>query len=221
MHMRFSFLRSLACGVALALACVGAAAQETASQNNGPQDSGPAAVAMASAVSYGPIPPGTPLDVLPASDTELANDAVAQTIQGLGAQGHAASPDASYVLTVDAVLIRAIGQDAGLDRPQEGTQRGDQYTNADKSQSGEPLTRGNLFSSEDGALLSPAQPQTGGHLLRVSFAVYSRQSGLYVWRGQIERDSIGVGPDASLQQMIPALLEHFGSTLAETEVPLN
>jgi hypothetical protein len=217
MQMRFPTLRSLACGLALALACVGAAAaQETASQDNGP-----AAVAVASAVSYGPIPPGTPLDVLPASDTELANDAVAQTIQALGAQGYATSPEAPYVLTVDVVLIRAVGQDAGLDRPQEGTQRGDQYTNADKSQSGEPLTRGNLFSSEDGALLSPAQPQTGGHLLRVSFAVYSRQSGLYVWRGQIERDSIGVGPDASLQQMIPALLEHFGNTLAETEIPLN
>lgn len=212
-----STLRAWACGLVLALACAGTVgAQETASQDNGP-----AAVAKASAISYAPLPADTALDIVPASDTELANDAVERTIQALGAQGHPASPDAPYVLNVDAVLVRAIGQDAGLDRPQEGTQRGDQYGNAEKSPSAEPLTRGNLFSSENGALLSPAQPQTGGHLLRVSFAVYNRQSGLYVWRGQIERDSLGVGPDASLQQMIPALLTHFGSTLPETEIPLN
>jgi hypothetical protein len=70
-------------------------------------------------------------------------------------------------------------------------------------------------------VLSPARPQTGGHLMRISYEVYDRKSGLYVWRGQIERDSIEVGPDASLQQMIPALLQHFGTSLPQTEVPLN
>ena len=115
----------------------------------------------------------------------------------------------------------AVGVERGVARAQEGTKRGDQYTNYDQSQSGEPLTRGNLFSSENGALLSPAQPKTGGHLLRVSYEVYSRQNGLYVWRGQIERDSLGVGPDASLEQMIPALLAHLGATLEKTEIPLN
>ena len=214
--MRIPSLRLLACGLALALTCSAATAQETASQ-----DSGPAAVATASAISYAPIPVNAALDIVPAEDTELANDAMERTIQALAARGHTVSVDAPYVLTVGAVLIRGIGQDAGVARAQEGTKRGDQYTNYDQSQSGEPLTRGNLFSSEDGALWNPAQPNLGGHLLRVSYEVYSRQNGLYVWRGQIERDSLGVGPDASLQQMIQALIAHFGATLEPTEIPLN
>lgn len=213
--MRVASYRSLVAVLAVALGVATGVDRAVA------QDNGPAAVAMASAVSYGPIPPESTLDIVPAADTELANDAVARTVAVLKAGGHANSADAPYVVNVDAVLIRGVGQDAGLARVQEGSQRGDEYTNADKSQAGEPLTRGNLFSSTDGALLSPAQPRTGGHLLRVSYEVYSRQSGLYVWRGQIERDSLGVGPDASLGQMIPALLEHFGATLEESEVPLN
>lgn len=212
----FARLASLAGILAAALLAGPSAAQQTAAQ-----DDGPAAIAIASAISYAPIPPDAALDIVPATDTELANDAVDRTIQLLAGLGHANSRDARYVLNVDAVLVRGIGQDAGLPRTQEGSKRGDQYTNADKSPHGEPLTAGNLFDSKDGAFLSPAQPRTGGHLLRVSYQAYDRTTGLYVWRGQIERDSIGVGPDASLQQMIPALLAHFGETLAEMEVPLN
>lgn len=197
------------------------AAAPLSAQQTAAQDTGPAAVAVASAISYKPIPADAALDILPAADTELASNAVALTVQALAERGHASSRDAGYVMNVDAVLVRGIGQDAGLMRKEEGSKRGDQYTNADKSPYGEPLTAGNLFNSEDGAVLSPAQPQTGGHLLRVSYEVYDRKSGLYVWRGQIERDSIGVGPDASLQQMIPALLQHFGASLEQTEVPLN
>jgi hypothetical protein len=210
MQMRTPTFRLLAFAAALACAAPAAA-----------QENGPAAVATASAISYAPIPAATMIDIIPAEDTELANDASAQTVQTLASQGYLTSTDAPYVLTVTAVLVRGIGQDDGVARAQEGTKRGDQYTNFDQSQSNEPLTRGNLFSSENAALLSPAQVQTGGHLLRVSYEVYSRQSGLYVWRGQIERDSLGVGPDASLAQMIPALLGHFGATLPQTEIPLN
>jgi len=216
--MRFMrFPAFAACAVALIVANSGpSAAQQTAAQEDGP-----AAIAVASAVSYAPIPADAALDIVPATDTELANDALDLTIQALAGRGHANSREAGYVLSVDAVLLRGIGQDAGLPRTQEGSKRGDQYTNADKSPSEDPLTAGNLFNSESGAFLSPAQPRTGGHLLRVSYEAYDRKSGLYVWRGQIERDSIGVGADASLQQMIPALLEHFGSTLPQIEVPLN
>jgi hypothetical protein len=196
-------------------------ATPSSAQQTAAQDDGPAAIATASAVSYTAIPADATLDMLPADDTDLVNDALELSTQALAQRGHASSPDARYVLNVSAVLVRGIGQDAGLMRLEEGSKRGDQYTNADKSPYGEPLTAGNLFNSEDGAVLSPAQPQTGGHLLRVSYEVYDRKSGLYVWRGQIERDSIEVGPDASLQQMIPALLAHFGASLPQTEVPLH
>jgi hypothetical protein len=216
--VRFMKFSALAASL-MALVMAGAApssAQQTAAQD----DDGPAAMATASAVSYTPIPADATLDMLPADDTDLVNDALELSVRALAQHGHASSPDARYVLNVSAVLVRGIGQDAGLMRLEEGSKRGDQYTNADKSPYGEPLTAGNLFNSEDGAVLNPARPRTGGHLLRVSYEVYDRKSGLYVWRGQIERDSIEVGPDASLQQMIPALLSHFGASLPQTEVPL-
>jgi hypothetical protein len=204
----------------MALVMAGAApssAQQTAAQG----DDGPAAIATASAVSYTPIPADATLDMLPADDTDLVNDALELSVQALSQRGHASSPDARYVLNVNAVLVRGIGQDAGLMRLEEGSKRGDQYTNADKSPYGEPLSAGNLFNSEDGAVLSPARPQTGGHLLRVSYEVYDRKSGLYVWRGQIERDSLEVNVDSSIQQMVPALLAHFGETLPPTAIPLK
>ena len=81
--------------------------------------------------------------------------------------------------------------------------------------------RGNFFDNTRGAFLSPAEPQRGGHLLRVTLSVYDRKSGLYVWRGQIERDSVEVNVDSSIQQMVPALLAHFGEALPPTAVALK
>ena len=131
------------------------------------------------------------------------------------------SRDADYVVDVAAVLVRGVGQDAERLSPIQGSTRGDEYTNSDKSQSDQPLTQGNLFSSTQGALFNPQEQQRGGHLLRVSLSVYDRKSGLYVWRGQIERDSVEVDAKSSLEQMVPALLNHFGQGLPPTEVPLN
>src|SRR5688572_5228113 len=215
--VRFMKLSALAAtAMALMTWAMPASAQQTAAQ-----DDGPAAIAIASAISYRQIPADAALDILPADDTDLVNDALELSVQALSQRGHPRSSDAGYVVNINAVLVRGVGQDAGLMRLEEGSKRGDQYTDADKSPYGERLTAGNLFNSEDGAVLSPARPQTGGHLMRISYEVYDRKSGLYVWRGQIERDSIEVGPDASLQQMIPALLQHFGTSLPQTEVPLN
>ncbi len=180
-----------------------------------------AAIAVASATSYTPIPDGSPLDVIAANESELATDATELTSATLKQHGFSMSRDAPYVVDVTAVLVRGVGQDRELLSPTQGSTRGDEYTNADKSAYGDPLTQGNLFDTQQGALLTPAQPQRGGHLLRVSLSVYDRRSGLYVWRGQIERDSLEVNSDSSLQQMVPALLAHFGEALPPTEVPLN
>ncbi|MGH6891930.1 MAG: hypothetical protein ACREEP_06710 [Dongiaceae bacterium] len=180
-----------------------------------------ATIAIASATNYTAIPGGSPLDVVAAADSELATDATELTTAALIQQGYSVSRDASYVVDVAAVLVRGVGQDQESALATQGSTRGDEYTNADRSAANDPLTRGNLFSTEQGALLTPAQPRRGGHLLRVSLSVYDRKSGLYVWRGQIERDSLEVDSDSSLQQMIPALLAHFGETLPPTEVPLR
>jgi hypothetical protein len=179
------------------------------------------AVALASATSYTPISDGTSLDVSTGASSELASNAVDLTSGTLEQHGYKISRDAPYAVDVIAVLVRGVGQDQGVPLPTQGSVRGDEYTNADQNPANDPLTQGNLFDNTRGALLTPAEPQQGGHLLRVSLSVYDRKSGLYIWRGQIERDSIGVDIDSSMQQMVPALLAHFGKSLPPTEVPLH
>jgi hypothetical protein len=196
-------------------------AADEAAKNSSQAALEPAAIATASATSYTPIPAGSALDVSTAATSKLASDAVELTGGTLKQSGYNISRDAPFAMDVIAVLVRGVGQDEGASLPTQGSVRGDQYNNADKNPAGDPLTRGNLFDNQDGAFLSPAQPQHGGHLLRVSLAVYDRKSGLYVWRGQIERDSLDVDIDSSMQQMVPALLAHFGQSLAPTEVPLK
>jgi hypothetical protein len=179
------------------------------------------AVAVASATSYTPIPAGASLDVSSAANTELASNAVELTSGTLKQDGYTISRDATLAVDVVAVLVRGVGQDQDTPLPTQGSVRGDEYTNADQAPATDPLTRGNLFDNSRGALLTPAEPQQGGHLLRVSLSVYDRKSGLYVWRGQVERDSLNVDVDSSMQQMVPALLAHFGQSLPQTDIPLK
>jgi len=179
------------------------------------------AVAVASATTYTPIPAGAALDVSSATRTELADDAVELTSGTLKQAGYTISRDAPYALDVTAVLIRGVGQEQNVPRANQGSTRGDGYTNPENTAPGDSLTQGNFFDNTRGAFLSPAEPQRGGHLLRVTLSVYDRKSGLYVWRGQIERDSVEVNVDSSIQQMVPALLAHFGEALPPTAVALK
>ena len=179
------------------------------------------AVAIASATTYAPIPAGAALDVSTADSSELASNAVELTSGNLKQNGFTIARDAPYALAVTAVLVRGVGQEQNVPRANQGTTRGDGYTNPENTVPGDSLTQGNFFDNTRGAFLSPAEPQRGGHLLRVTLSVYDRKSGLYVWRGQVQRDSLEVDVDSSVQQMVPALLAHFGEALPPTAIPLK
>ena len=179
------------------------------------------AVAIVSATTYTPIPAGAALDVSSADRSQLASNAVELTSGTLKQGGYTISRDAPYALDVTAVLIRGVGQEQNVPRANQGSTRGDGYTNPENTAPGDSLTQGNFFDNTRGAFLSPAEPQRGGHLLRVTLSVYDRKSGLYVWRGQVERDSLEVAVDSSMQQMVPALLAHFGESLPPIAVPLK
>ena len=183
----------------------------------------PLAFATARAVAYRAIPDGAELDVMAANSSELATESADRVALALKQKGFKVLRAAPLAVDVEAVLVRGIRQDQGpasASGAQQGAVRGDQYMNTGKSPADDPLTRGNIFSSEHGALLSPARPHADGHLLRVSISVYDRQSGRYVWRGSAQRETVQVSAEASLQQMILALLNRFGEDLPETQVPL-
>lgn len=205
-----------------ALALLGLPAMAQDSPSNWEQASiDGAAVAIASATSYTPIPAGVAFDVSTPDSSEIASDAVELTSGTLKQSGFKISRDAPYAIDVTAILIRGVGQEQTVPRVTQGTVRGDGYTNPENTTPGDSLTQGNFFDNTRGALLSPAEPQRGGHLLRVTLSVYDRKSGLYMWRGQVERDSLEVDVDSSMQQMLPALLAHFGETLAPTAIALK
>jgi hypothetical protein len=184
----------------------------------------PTATARAAATTYRPIPVGSQLDVLPASNSELASDSADSVALILKQKGFKIDETAALVVDVNAVLVRGVSLDQGpapAQGAQQGPVRGDQYTNTGKSPADDPLTRGNLFSSEHGALLSPVHPDPHHHhLLHVSISVYDRKTGRYVWRGWADRDSPQVSVESSIQQMILGLLAHFGENLPLTELPL-
>jgi hypothetical protein len=183
----------------------------------------PVAFAAARAIAYQAIPPEAQLDVMASDNSELATESADTVSVILKQKGFEIQRDSSLAVDVGVVLVRGIRQDEGpapAGGAQQGAVRGDEYTNADRHPEDDPLTRGNLYSSEHGALLSPAHPSADGHVLRVSISVFDRKSGRYVWRGLAERDTVKVSVEASLQQMILALLNHFGETLPETKVPL-
>jgi len=184
----------------------------------------PTTVARAGATSYRPIPAGSQLDVLPTNSSELASESADSVALILKQRGFKIDEAAVLVVDVNAVLVRGVSLDQGpapAQGAQQGPVRGDQYTNTGKSPADDPLTRGNLFSSEHGALLSPANPDPHHHhLLHVSISVYDRKTGRYVWRGWADRDSPQVSVESSIQQMILGLLAHFGENLPPTELPL-
>jgi hypothetical protein len=216
--MSMRLIRTVLVSSAFALLLGQSAQAQDSSANQASVDAN--AFAVASATSYAPIPAGALLDVSTADSRELASNAVDLTSGTLEQHGYKISRDAPYAVDVTAVLVRGIGQDQGVSSPSQGSVRGDEYTNADQLPSGD-LTQGNLFDNSRGALLTPQEVSQTGHLLRVSLSVYDRKSGLYVWRGQVERDTVNVDVDSSMQQMVPALLAHFGQSMPQTEVPLH
>jgi hypothetical protein len=206
----------MALGVGLVLGCLqgeGAASESVE----------PLAFATARAIAYRAIADGAELDVMAANNSELATESADRVALILKQKGFEIRRAAPLAVDVDAVLVRGIRQDQGpapAQGAQQGPVRGDQYAITGQSPADDPLTRGNIFSSEHGALLSPARPHGDGHLLRVSISVYDRQSGRYVWRGSAQRETPQVSVESSLQQMILALLNRFGENLPETTVPL-
>ena len=207
----------IACGMMLALGWPQHWAAASEATN-------PTAVARAGAISYRPIPAGSQLNILPADNSELAIESADSVALILKQKGFKIDEAAALVVDVKAVLVRGASLDQGpapAQGAQQGAVRGDQYTNTGKSPADDPLTRGNLFSSEHGALLSPANPDPHHHhLLHVGISVYDRKTGWYVWRGWADRDSPQVSVESSIQQMILGLLAHFGENLPSTELPL-
>lgn len=157
-------------------------------------------VGIANATSYTAIPEGANFDTVAAQDDGLNSTALQLVKDKLVELGHGTDPAAPLVMMVQTDLVRAIDQDVRADQP---------------------AAKRNVFSSDDNALLSRKPVPRSGHLLRLSLAVYDRQSGLYVWRGDIARDGVEVNVDRAMSRMVPALLAQLGKSAANMEVPLE
>lgn len=154
-------------------------------------------VATIETVAYGTIPPGARLLTQPETQGEMDNAAWHQANDDLAARGYTLVGEAELVFTVATQLI---------DRLPSGSHA---------------LEEGMQFSTQGGTLLNPSQPiNRTDRVFRVSVTVYDRASGVFVWRGTVERGSAETDPAAAMRIMLPAMLDHFGETASGVTVPL-
>lgn len=159
------------------------------------------------AISYQPIPPGAHLETQPDSQSQMDDDAWRQVDSDLAGRGFTISNDGAYVVTVSTQLVSRLHSDRSV-----------ATVNAQKS---DPKNAA-LFSTEGNTLLNPNDPvNTIDRIFRVSLTVYERASGHYVWRGNVERADATIEPATAMREMLPALLDRFGETAKDIEVPIT
>ena len=166
------------------------------------QDEPAASSATIDAVTYAPIPPGAMLVTQPETQGEMDDSAWRLANDDLSSRGYQIGNDSSLVFTVATQLVDRLSSDRG--------------------QVGESaVAEGMQFSSNQQTLLNPNQPiNRNDRIFRVTATVYDRESGAFVWRGTAERSDAEIDPTAALRIMLPALLDHFGQSVAGLTVPL-
>jgi hypothetical protein len=173
---------------------------------------------VVSAMSYSPIPPGSSFDTQANDDTAMDHDTVERVNAGLAERGYKVAPSAPYVMIVEADLVRSARQDSpgygqGYGFSTDGGTRFDRLGYGSATDSDRRYD-GRLYSKSQTSLLNPNPPvDTSNRTYRISLSVYDRQSGLYVWRGSVNRSDPNLDVNQASVEMVAALLTHLGQTV--------
>lgn len=152
------------------------------------------------AVSYAAIPPGASFATQPQTSTEIDEAAWGKVDAILLARGYRIDDDARLVLTVETSLSDQPGDFASP------------FNYSEKSAG--VSAGGNIYSTQGGSLINPGIPAPRfNRVFRVAVSVHDRNSGLYVWRGSIERLDSSHDPHRALEVMAPELLRYLGVTV--------
>jgi hypothetical protein len=173
----------------------------------------PVGIGILNAKDYQPISAGSSFDTIvkdPANldSSNLDNTILEQVNRELVAHGYRVDHEAGMVMLVDSDLVRGTSKDAVIDKIKGiGGEQNDH--------------QGNVFSTNGNTLLTQTVPDTHPNTFRISLSVYDRVTGLYLWRGSIERGTSDLTPDKAAEHMVPPLITTIGKSEQNRNVAIG
>lgn len=173
----------------------------------------PVGVGILNAVAYQPIAAGTGFDTVVRETTnvggsDLDNAVLDRVTQELVARGYHVDHNAPLVMVIGGDLVRGTSKDAEIDEIKGITPHHD-------------IPQGNVFSTNGKTLLTKPTPDTHPNTFRISVSVYDRKTGIYVWRGNIDRGTSNLTPDQATDHMVPPLVAVIGKSEQNRSVSIG
>ncbi len=173
----------------------------------------PVGIGVLNTVAYQPIAPGSGFDTVVressvAGGSALDNAVLDRVNQELVARGYHVDHDANLVLLVAGDLVRGASKDAEIEEIKGIAPHHDQH-------------QGNVFSTNGKSLLTKPTPDNHPNTFRISLSIYDRKTGVYVWRGTIERGTSNLTPDQATDHMVPPLIAAIGKSEQNRNVTIG
>jgi len=142
------------------------------------------------------------------SGAELDNAVLERVNRELVAHGYQVDHDAALVMLVSGALVRGTSKDAVVDKIKgiDGAEKDHQ---------------GNVFSTNGNTLLTRTQPDASPNTFRISLSVYDRKTGIYLWRGSMDRGTSNLTPDQATDRMVPPLVNTIGKAEQNRRVDIG
>ncbi|HVJ43104.1 MAG TPA: hypothetical protein VM639_16495 [Dongiaceae bacterium] len=177
----------------------------------GEQEQIPVGVGILNAAAYQPIAKGSGFDTVVRNPTDPSGSALDSAVlervnQELVARGYHVDHEAELVMLVGGDLVRGTSKDAVVDQIKGITP---------------PQKQGNVFSTNGNTLLTRTPPDPHPNVFRISLSIYDRQTGLYVWRGSMDRGTSNLTPDQATDHMVPPLVGVIGQTEKDRKVEIG
>ncbi len=166
---------------------------------------------LLNSVAYAEIAPGSPIVVRPLDNSDQNLLLQEQFERQLKAKGYAVSKDANLVLSFETRDVVGAWSDGGLRTVIE------LKDNRHRTGQDPPQVNLNIYNSSRGGLLNKGQG--GGTSIvtpsqyRLDALIDDRSNGERVWQAWATADIQGTGSGAVGQAMVPALVDHLGSTV--------
>ena len=165
-------------------------------------DAIPVGIGILNATDYQPIAAGSGFDTVVQNPNELTGSALDNAIlervnNELVAHGYRVDHDSPLVMLVGGDLVRGTSKDAVVDKLKGigGAQNEHQ---------------GNVFSTNGDTLLTKTIPDNHPNTFRISLSIYDRKTGIYIWRGSMDRGTSNLTPDQATDRMVPPLVNTIG-----------
>jgi hypothetical protein len=165
-----------------------------------------------SATAYQPIAAGTSFDTIVQDPTDSAKSTLeGSALDSVNAElvkaGYRIDQNAPLVMLVGTDLVRGTSKEATIEEFRGDGDTGFTYEH-------------NVFSSTKRSLLKKPAPDTTPNTFRISLSVYDRKTGLYVWRGAVERGTSDLTPDKATDRMVPPLVAAIGKSVNK-QIPIG